>query len=143
MGLFLATVAARLDGTDLPGLLAAIEAAPRPRARDLASAVDRVARLREAWLGLPPLRAHNTCYIRALTLYRFVDPGQDRMRIHFGVEPGQTPSDRLRGHAWITVGDGIVEAPDAVLAGRVREMYIYPGARPSVRSVVLPLAHPG
>ena len=66
------------------------------------------------------------CYLRALTVFRFLDPGAAEMRIHFGVEPGAAGSARLRGHAWITVSGGIVEAPEEVLAGRVKEIYCYP-----------------
>jgi hypothetical protein len=48
------------------------------------------------------------------------------MRIHFGVEPGVSATDRLRGHAWVTVDGALLEAPEPVLAGRVRELYAYP-----------------
>ncbi len=66
------------------------------------------------------------CYVRALTLYRFLDPGAALLRIHFGVEPGVDAADRLRGHAWISVGGDIFETPDPVRAGRVREIYGHP-----------------
>jgi hypothetical protein len=35
-------------------------------------------------------------------------------------------SDRLRGHAWVTLGGELLEAPAPVMAGRVSELYVYP-----------------
>lgn len=45
---------------------------------------------------------------------------------HFGVEPGADANDRIRGHAWVTLDGELLEAPEPVLAGRVRELYVYP-----------------
>lgn len=45
---------------------------------------------------------------------------------HFGVEPGADANDRIHGHAWVTLDGELLEAPEPVLAGRVRELYVYP-----------------
>jgi len=126
MGCFLWTAPVRLGRSDLPAFLARLGAARRPRAHDVGAGVARIARLRQALLRLPTLRGSNTCYVRALTLYRFLDPGDRQLRIHFGVEPGADPEDRLAGHAWITVDDEVIEPPDPLLQGRVHEIYCYP-----------------
>jgi len=126
IGAFLCRVPADLDDATLPELLDGLRAGRRPPAPDLAAGVRRIARLRQPWLRLAPLHQRNTCYMRALTLYRFLDPGARTLRIHFGVEPGATVHDRLRGHAWVSVDDEILEPPEPVLAGRVREIYRHP-----------------
>ena len=73
----------------------------------------------------PRLRRRNTCYVRAFTLYRFVDAGTRDVRIHFGVEPDR--SDRLRGHAWVTVDGEMLEGPPEVTTGSIVEVNL--GAR--------------
>jgi hypothetical protein len=123
----------RLERGELPALLADLRAAPRPAAADPAAAGQRIARLRQQWWRLPAFRRRNTCYMRALVLYRFLDPGTRPMRIHFGVTPGADPLDRLHGHAWVTVDGEIFEAPAPVLAGNVREIYRHPADDPAPR----------
>ena len=92
----------------------------RPAAADVVAARDRIARLRSAWLALPRLRRRNTCYVRALTLYRFLDAGGRDVGLHVGIERHQT--DRLRGHAWITVDGQMLEGPPEVEAGSIVEV---------------------
>jgi hypothetical protein len=115
-----------LDVRPLPEVLAAIRQPPGRSAEDVDRQVARVGRLRQAWLNLPPLAARNTCYVRAITLYRFLGAGGGALRIHFGVEPGVSADDRVRGHAWVTHGGELLEPPEPVVAGRVREIYAYP-----------------
>jgi len=119
---FLWSVPKDLDQTSLPSFLSAVRAAPRPPASDLRHAAARIARLRQPWVRLSLFGGRNTCYMRALTLYRFLDTGEQPMRIHFGVDRSAN-ADRLSGHAWITVGDDTLEAPEPVVQGRVREIY--------------------
>lgn len=75
---------------------------------------------------MPLLRRRNTCYVRALTLYRFIHPGKGNLKIHFGVEPKIPPNDRLRGHAWVTIDGILVEAPTPVLEGRISTDLLLP-----------------
>jgi Transglutaminase-like superfamily len=126
IGLFLMVMPKRLERRPLNELLSEIESSSRVPARDERSGIERISRLRQAWLASPLLRARNTCYVRAVTLYRFLDPAGRVMRIHFGVEPGVSESDRMRGHAWVTLDGDLLEAPEPVLAGRVHELYVYP-----------------
>ena len=126
IGLFLMIMPRRLERLPLNAVLHGIENEKRALSRDARSGVERISRLRQAWLASPALRERNTCYVRAITLYRFLDPAGRAMRIHFGVEPGMNEADRLRGHAWVSIGGELLEAPEPVLAGRVRELYVYP-----------------
>jgi hypothetical protein len=122
MGFFLLLIARRLDKMPLSELLKEMDENKGMTVRG----VERIARLRQAWLASPFLSARNTCYVRAMTLYRFLDSGSKVKRIHFGVEPGVSATDRLHGHAWVTLDSELLEAPEPVLAGRVRELYAYP-----------------
>ena len=58
--------------------------------------------------------------MRAFTLYRFVDAGERDLRIHFGVELDR--SDRLHGHAWVTVDGELLEGPPEVTDGSIVEV---------------------
>ena len=126
IGVFLLLIPRRLDRQPLDRLLRDLATESRDVSSDLHSDVRRISRLRQAWLASPLFRARNTCYIRALTLFRFLSDDGRSMRIHFGVEPGTEPGDRVRGHAWVTVGDEVLEAPEPLLAGRVSELYAFP-----------------
>lgn len=126
IGLFLIVMPWRLERSPLDAVLCRIERSRKSRSGDLEGGIGRISRLRQAWLASPLLRERNTCYLRAITLYRFLDPHGRGMRIHFGVEPGVNSNDRLRGHAWVTLDGVLLEAPEPVLAGRVSEIYAYP-----------------
>jgi hypothetical protein len=126
IGAFLWTIPYRLDRQPLDGLLHDLARESRDDAADVLSSAQRISRLRQAWLASPLFRARNTCYVRALTLFRFLANDGRAMRIHFGVEPGMDPGDRVRGHAWVTVGDEVLEAPEPLLSGRVSELYAFP-----------------
>jgi Transglutaminase-like superfamily len=125
IGYFIVTISGKLNKIHLPTLLHHLECSPRPQARDPYSGLERISRLRQPWLWLPILKARNTCYVRAMTLYRFLDSGDGDLRIHFGVEPPRQPDDRVRGHAWVTV-DGKVLEESEVLDRNVHEIYVYP-----------------
>jgi len=116
----------RLDRQPLDRLLSELASRPRDISPDVQSDARRISRLRQAWLASPLFRARNTCYVRALTMFRFLADDGRSMRIHFGVEPGTDPGDRVRGHAWVTVGDDVLEAPQPLLSGRVSELYAFP-----------------
>lgn len=125
IGYFVLKLPRMVDRTDLPRLLTGLRRSARPSALGLSSNLEQICRLRQLWLCLPMLRARNTCYVRAMTLYRFLDSGQRGMRIHFAVELGRNPEDRLRGHAWVTV-DGQVLEELSILEKHLREVYVHP-----------------
>jgi hypothetical protein len=127
IGLFVLSVPRELGRIDLTDFLHTLRGAQRVNVGRSTAGFEQVARLRQFWLSLPVLRWRNTCYVRALTLYRFLDCGKGDLRIHFGVEPGVRPYDRLRGHAWVTF-DGHVLEERAVLERPVREIYVHPHA---------------
>lgn len=125
---FIWRVPGQLERMPLPKLLEALRAAPRPTSISTEAGVERVNRLSRPWFRLPPLRNRNTCYVRALMFYRFLDPQAAPMQIHFLVEPGRQPGERLRGHAWVTIGQTLIEPPPAEVVARTRRIYVYPEA---------------
>jgi len=125
IGYFLWSAPQRMEKNGLPALLKELSSQPRPTAPSALASVERIARLRGIWLRRGFFRSRNTCYLRALTLYRFIDDRNRCIRIHYGIEQG-CGKDRHRGHAWVTVDGMLWEAPDATLDGCVREIYVFP-----------------
>jgi hypothetical protein len=127
IGWFIWRLPHRLRRQPLPPLLDGIRAASRPSAPDITIGVERIIRLRTPWLRRHRFGTHNTCYVRALSLYRFLDAGDHDFRIHFVVEPARTPDARIRGHAWVTVENSIIEEPERLrAAGLTHEVYSHP-----------------
>jgi hypothetical protein len=60
---------------------------------------------------VPGLRSRDTCYVRALTLYRFLDPGTHDVQLRVGVEWHDRPGGVLRGHASVTLDGAVLEVP--------------------------------
>ncbi len=128
IGWFIRTVPADLDRQDIRRFLARIESASRPHARDVSDAHRRIVQLRSIWLSRSFFRDRDNCYLRALTLFRFLDPGRSDLKFHFGLEPPRFDGDRLRGHAWVTLDGTMLEAPPDVAIARVREVRLDPVA---------------
>jgi len=126
IGLFIYRLPGAMQKSDLPSLLKKFRQASGPWVVDLDTGVARIARLRQPWFRLPFLGTRNTCYVRALTLYRFLHAPDSSIKIHFGVEPPRIPGERTRGHAWVTANGKMLEPPDPVVSGRVKELYVYP-----------------
>jgi len=122
VGWFLFRAPADLEGRDLRAFLDRLRDAPRPRATDVYQGMQRVVRVRRAWLSLPLLRRRDTCYLRALILYRFLDGGGRQVALHLGVEPPRASGKRLHGHAWVTVDDELLEGPPDADLARVVEV---------------------
>lgn len=122
MGLFVWRAPAALRSRHLGAYLRDLRRRARPARRDLLSAHARIVRVRQAWLWMPFFRDRDSCYIRALALYRFLDAGELPVRIHFGIEEARAPGERLHGHAWVSVGDRFFEGPPEAALGRVREI---------------------
>lgn len=125
IGLFVLLAPIELQRKNLGRYLADHERRRELARNDLSSDVRRIVRIRRAWLKLGCLRSHDTCYVRALTLHRFLPAGHGAVKIHFGVEPSVGRNGRLHGHAWVTVGGVIVEGPDEARAGRLHEIGIW------------------
>jgi hypothetical protein len=90
---------------------------PVPRADQ-----NRILWLRGWWLNLPFFRRFNTCYVRAIVMYRFLQAPEEQLKLHLGIERRDDLRERLRGHAWVTLNGTALEAPTPVLEGRVREI---------------------
>jgi hypothetical protein len=93
------------------------------------ASAERVVRFRNWWLSRPALQSCNTCYVRAMTLYRFLDAPDRELRLHMGIEMRESLDERLRGHAWISLRGKLVEGPEAVEQGRIYEIAL-PTAAP-------------
>ena len=111
VGWFVLRLPREVERTHLDSFLSHIESAPRPRAAEPHAGAERIARLRQPWLRVPGLRSRDTCYVRALTLYRFLDPGAHDVQLRVGVEWHDKPGGVLRGHAWVTLDGQVLEGP--------------------------------
>jgi transglutaminase superfamily protein len=111
IGWFVLRLPDDVERSHLEEFLTKIEQAPRPKASDARAGTERIARLRQPWLRLPGLRSRETCYVRALTLYRFLDPGAHDLQLRVGVEWHDRPGGVLRGHAWVTLDGAVLEGP--------------------------------
>lgn len=117
-----------LDRMSLPQLLQMLEAAPRPASSGVNASIERINRLSRLWFRLPMFRNRSTCYLRSLMFYRFLDSCAEPMQIHFVVEPGRSRGERLRGHAWVTVGQELIEPPPPEIVALSKRIYTYPPA---------------
>ena len=130
IGWFVLRLPTDVERTHLEGFLANLARAPRPAAADPLTGAERVARLRRPWLRLPGLRSRDTCYVRALTLYRFLDPGAHDVQLRMGVEWHDRPGGVLRGHAWVTLDGQVLEGPpEADAHGRLQLVELRPRSR--------------
>ena len=120
VGHFLWRAPARLARMDLPLFLARLAAEPRADA-DLR----RVTRISRRWLRLPGWRARDTCYLRSLVLFRFVDPRGKDLCLHFGVDEPAATETRPHGHAWISLEGAVWNPPPSLAEGRLHEIYRY------------------
>ena len=130
IGWFVLRLPTDVERTHLEDLLAKLERAPRPAAADARAGAERVARLRQPWLRVPGLRSRDTCYVRAITLIRFLDPGTHDVQLRMGVEWHDRPGGVLRGHAWVTLDGQVLEGPpEADAHDRLQLVELRPRAR--------------
>lgn len=109
IGAFLWRAPSRLRRHQVEEYLSRLRAAePRLRGADLEARCDRIERLREAWLRRRFFRRRDHRYLRSLTLYRFLDPGDRPMALHFASEGRRSSRPQ---HVWVTVGDRTFDAP--------------------------------
>jgi hypothetical protein len=120
IGLFIVSARRRLARQTLPQFVAGLRR--RRLIRVPRASSEQIVRFRNWWLNRPPLQKCNTCYVRAMTLYRFLDAPDRDIRFHIGIEMRERPDERLRGHAWISLGGTMLEGPEAVAEGRIREI---------------------
>ncbi|HUP83124.1 MAG TPA: lasso peptide biosynthesis B2 protein [Candidatus Limnocylindria bacterium] len=121
VGWFVLRLPSDVERMHLEGFLSHLEKAARPRAADPQAGAERVARLRQPWLRVPGLRSRDTCYVRALTLYRFLDPAGHDVQLRVGVEWFDKVGGVLRGHAWVTLDGAVLEGPpEADAHGRLQ-----------------------
>jgi hypothetical protein len=128
IGWFIARAPAAMERDDLPAFIGRLRRGGRPAASDPWSGRWRIVRLRNVWLRRW-FRGHDTCYVRALVLYRFLDPGTHDIGFHVGIEPPRRTGDRLRGHAWVTCDGEVLEGPPELVTGAVREVPLHAAQR--------------
>jgi hypothetical protein len=114
VGWFVLRLPTDVERSHLDEFLVKIARAPRPAYADPHEGAARIARLRKPWLRVPGLRSRDTCYVRALTLYRFLDRGTHDVQLRVGVEWHDRPGGVLRGHAWVTLDGVVLEGPPEV-----------------------------
>ncbi len=68
----------------------------------------------------------DTCYVRAVVLFRFLEGGEGSLRFHLGTEPPRSEGDVPHGHAWVTLEGRELEALPMEIRERVMELYAYP-----------------
>ena len=118
VGHFIVRAPARLARSELPVFLSRVAVQPRD-----GSDFRRVARLARRWLRLYPLCSRNTCYLRSLVFFRFVDARDGDLCLHFGVDEPRVHGERLHGHAWVSLNGGALNPPDTLAEGRLKELY--------------------
>jgi hypothetical protein len=106
-----------IASNDLRSFIASLRGGRVPRAHK-----ERIVRLRTFLLGKRLFARANTCYVRALTLYRFLDAPDADVRVHLGIEHRGDARERLRGHAWVSLAGAIIEGPPVAFEGRVHEI---------------------
>ena len=117
-GHFILRAPARLARTELPVFLARIAAQPRD-----SSNFSHIDRLIRRWLRVPLLRSRDTCYLRSLVLFRFMDPNGGDLCLHFGVDEPRDTCERLHGHAWVSLDGRALNPPGTLAEGKVKEIY--------------------
>jgi hypothetical protein len=118
VGHFIVRAPARLARTPLPVFLARLAVQPRDGADFL-----RVAKLSRRWLRLYPLRSYDTCYLRSLVLFRFIDSQGGDLCVHFAVDELAADGGRLHGHAWVSLNGQPLNGPASLAEGKCREIY--------------------
>jgi Transglutaminase-like superfamily len=118
VGHFILRAPARLARTELPVFLSRITAQPRD-----GSNFSRIDRLTRRWLRLPFMRSRDTCYLRSLVLFRFVDSTGGDLCLHFGVDEPVDTDERLHGHAWVSLNSQALNPPGTLVEGRLKEIY--------------------
>ncbi|MFN2449583.1 MAG: lasso peptide biosynthesis protein [Candidatus Baltobacteraceae bacterium] len=118
VGWFIATAPNRMAKTELSSFVRTLREGALRRA-------DRgtLSRMRAFWL-VRFFPRHNTCYIRAMTLYRFLQCDTGRLRLHFGIEHRSNSRERLHGHAWVSHDGSVIEGPPIAFTGGVREIVL-------------------
>ena len=130
IGWFVTRLPTDLERTHLAEFLERLASAERPHARDPFASAERIVRLRTPWLRLPGLRSRDTCYVRALTLYRFLDAGDRDAQLMIGAEWFDRPGGVLRGHAWVALDGKVLEGPpEADDHGRLQLIELRAGGR--------------
>lgn len=123
---FVRHLPAELAARDVRSFLAELRARPGVRIRqnlDPLAQAARIRRIATAVLSLPRFWQQNTCYVRALVIYRFLDARGHELTLHLGVEQ-RGPERALHGHAWLTLDDALLEAPDGVLLANLRSIAV-------------------
>jgi hypothetical protein len=111
----------RRDVTTFLQGLRRMHASRRKGTRDVHAEAAHIRRIAMAVLSLPRFWRWNTCYVRALVLYRFLPAADHELILHMGIEQ-RGPQRELHGHAWLTLDDELLEAPDDVLLSSLREV---------------------
>ncbi len=111
VGWFVLRLPDDVERSHLGKFLEHLATASRPPSPTPLESAERIVLLRQPWLRIPGLRSRDTCYVRAMTLYRFLDAHGHEARLHVGAEWHDKPGGVLHGHAWVTLDGQILEGP--------------------------------
>ena len=126
IGIYIWRLPRFLERQPLDVFLAGQGGGTRVRGRDVGAAVNRIVRIRRCWLWLGPWKKRNTCYTRALVLFRYLDPRGGLLRFHLGTEPSRTAGANIHGHAWVSLDGRVLEPLPREIAERIHELYVFP-----------------
>lgn len=122
IGWFVFTATTRLREQNVRAFVRGLRAGTRPLGTQ-----QTVLRMCSYWLWRA-FRGSDTCYMRSITLYRFLDVPSERLRLHMGIEHRTDPAERLRSHAWVTLDGEVIYGPPVAFEGRVREIAFEPAS---------------
>jgi len=126
IGTFIWRLPQALERQPLDTFLAELDGGARVLGKNVGAAVNRIVRIRRRWLRLGPWKKRNTCYTRALVLFRYLDPQGGELRFHLGTEPSRAAGANIHGHAWVSLDGRVLEPLPEEIAGRVCELYVFP-----------------
>ena len=118
VGWFIASAPAKMARRELSSFVRGLREGVYPRAGR-----ETLRRISAFWL-VRVFPKHNTCYVRSMLLYRFLDVSGSRLRLHLGIEHRADARERLRGHAWVSNDGVIIDGPPVVHAGAIREIVL-------------------
>ena len=123
---FVRHLPAELASRDVRSFLAELRGRRHARTRadlDPYAQAARIRRIASAVLSLPRFWQQDTCYVRALVIYRFLDARGHELTLHLGIEQ-RGPERALHGHAWLTLDNALLEAPPGVLLSNLRKVAV-------------------
>lgn len=110
----------------LPELLSDIDSGIGPGPRDEAVML-RTVKITDLLLDFRPLRRYGRCFLRSLTLFKYLRRQGWPVEIAFGVRRADDGSGTLSGHSWLVLNDSMFL--EKLENGKYHETFHYPPAK--------------